>query len=272
MRCRGTIEAKTGLSLDLTYRLWGVLFAVTEITHLTQEILSGAGYVVVPDVLTPEMAQEMRSQVLELARHCPQEEKRQRVYGLIYQDPQFAALVEHPQVFSLAREILGDSLRLGGFSAHVLHAGASAMGIHVDYPYWAMEPPFPDRPVLEVQAIWMLEDFDEANGAPIFAPGSQTLCDTPDVQRFDRTARSVSGQAGSVVISHGLCWHDTGKNYTTKPRVSLLANYTTKFIQPLEDFRYGCDRHRFDQASPTLKHLLRYDFKPATDPIYPLWD
>lgn len=256
----------------MTDSMGGVRVSVTELNQQIQEILSGVGYVVIPDVLSPEMAEEMRSQVLELARDCPREENRQRIYGLMYRDPRFAALVEQPQVFAIAREILGDSLRLGGFSAHILHGGASSMGIHVDYPYWAMEPPFPDRPVLEVQAIWMLEDFDEANGAPIFAPGSQTLCDKPDVKRFDRTARPVSGQAGSVVISHGLCWHDTGKNHTTKSRVSLLTNYTAKFIQPLEDFRYGCDRQALDQASPTLKHLLRYDFKPSTDPIYPLWE
>ncbi|USR89420.1 hypothetical protein NEA10_11000 [Phormidium yuhuli AB48] len=45
-----------------------------------------------------------------------------------------------------------------------------------------------------------------------------------------------------------------------------------EWIQPLEDFRYGCDRQVLDEASHTLKHLLRYDFKPSTDPIYPLWE
>lgn len=245
---------------------------VTETAHYAQEILTGCGYVLLPDLLTPQEAEKGRSQVLELARHAPFDDRRQRIYGLFDEDPLFVRMALHPQVLSVVREILGESLRLGGFSAHVLHGGAAAMGIHVDYPYWAMQPPFPDRPVLEVQAIWMLEDFNEDNGAPIFAPGSQTLCEAPDIDRFDRTARPLCGEAGSVVLSHGLCWHDTGKNYTTRPRVSVLTNYTAKFIQPLEDLLYGCDRSFFDTADPTLQHLLRYELKSANTPIYPLWE
>lgn len=243
-----------------------------ETTQYAGEILTGCGYAVVPDVLKPEDCDRGRSRVLELARPVPLDDNRQRVYGLLDKDPLFESMAQHPAVLAVVREILGESLRLGGFSAHVLHGGAPAMGIHVDYPYWAMEPPFPDRPVLEVQAIWMLEDFTEANGAPIFAPGSQTLCDAPDVERFDRTATPLCGEAGSVVLSHGLCWHDTGKNYTTESRVSVLANYTAKFVQPLEDLRYGCDRAFFETVSPVLQHLLRYDLKAENAPVYPLWE
>jgi hypothetical protein len=32
-----------------------------------------------------------------------------------------------------------------------------------------MTPPYPTQPVMEIQAIWMMEDFTETNGAPLFA-------------------------------------------------------------------------------------------------------
>lgn len=44
-------------------------------------------------------------------------------------------------------------MTLGGFSAHILDPGAINMGAHVDYPYFAMTPPYPATPVMEVQAI-----------------------------------------------------------------------------------------------------------------------
>lgn len=59
------------------------------------------------------------------------------------------------------------------------------MGVHVDYPYWAMKPPFPTYSILEVQVIWLVEDFTAENGSPVFAPGSQKFGNSPDLEHFD---------------------------------------------------------------------------------------
>lgn len=137
------------------------------------------------------------------------------------------------------------------------------MGVHVDYPYWAMEPPYPQHPVMEVQAIWMVEDFTEANGAPLFAPDSQKLRRSPDLQQFDQTAQKITGKAGSLVLSHGLTWHSTSPNASQEPRVSVLGNYALKIVRPLEDPMQGMRQEVIDRASPKLKKLLGYDFNAS---------
>jgi len=175
----------------------------------------------------------------------------------------FEQMVQHPRVIEVAEAILGSDMTLGGFSAHILYPGASNMGAHVDYPYFTMTPPYPATPVMEVQAIWMMEDFTETNGAPLFAADTQKLCQFPDPKKFAELAQKVTGKAGSVVLSHGLSWHDTSMNQSDQPRVSVLGNYNPKFIRPLENPAQYLSPTFLDQASPKLKQLLGYEFHTA---------
>ncbi|MBD2472393.1 phytanoyl-CoA dioxygenase family protein [Nostoc sp. FACHB-145] len=239
------------------------------VASLVNEIINGKGYVVIPEVLSAAQAETARSTVLKLAQQerergqVMSEGQRERVHGLVYKGEIFELMVQHPTVIKIIEAIVGADMTLGGFSAHILHPGATNMGVHVDYPYWAMKPPFPAYPVLEVQAIWMVEDFTESNGAPVFSPGSQKFCNLPDLTHFSKTAEKITGKAGSLVLSHGLCWHDTSINSTQKPRVSILGNYNPKFVRPLEDLFQSLQQEVVDRATPKLRQLLGYEFKAS---------
>ncbi len=244
------------------------------ITELTEEIINGKGYILLPDLISLEEAESARNLVLELA----ETERRQnkaiapkstaRIYGLIYQGEIFEKLVQHPQVLSVVEAILGEDIIMGGFSAHVLYPHAPRMGVHVDYPYWAMSAPFPQYPILEIQLIWLVEDFTETNGAPLFAAGTQKLATKPDLEQFERTATKITAKAGTAIISHGLCWHDTSINQSDRPRVSLLGNYTPQYIHPLENNLYNYRPEVIDRASLKLKQLLRHDFRTKQQRIF----
>lgn len=240
-----------------------------DIASLVDEIIQGKGYVLIPEVLSATQAEEARSLVLKLVEDERQQGKllidgkRERLFSLVYKGEIFEFMVQHPKVIDVIEQILGEDMTLGGFSAHVLKPGATNMGVHVDYPYWTMKPPFPASPVMEVQVIWMVEDFTEDNGAPIFVPGSQKFCSPPDLEHFSKAAQKIIGKAGSVVISHGLCWHDTSVNSAEKPRVSILGNYAPKFVRPLEDPSHDMRQEVVDRASPKLKQLLGHEFRSA---------
>ena len=233
-----------------------------KITELTEEIVRGKGYVVLPEVLSPTEAQKARDLILQFARQERQDKSvvggKERLYGLIYQENIFRKLVQEKLIMAVIEAILGEDIVLGGFSAHILHPQAQRMGVHVDYPYWAMPSPFPQHPILEIQVIWMIDDFTLDNGAPLFAAGTQNLAIKPDPQKFEQTAQKITGSAGTAIISHGLCWHDTSENNSDRPRISLLGNYTPHYIHPLENNLYGFDRPTFDNFTPRLKKLLRH--------------
>ncbi|MGL5062611.1 MAG: phytanoyl-CoA dioxygenase family protein [Microcoleus sp.] len=116
---------------------------------------------------------------------------------------------------------------------------------------------------MEVQAVWMMEDFIETNGAPLFAANTQKLCQFIDGKKFVELAQKVTRKAGTVVLSHGLCWHDTSINYSDRPRVSVLGNYNPKFVRPLENSVVSVSPTFLDRASPKLKQLFGCEFKAA---------
>ena len=244
------------------------------IAEITEEITQGKGYVVLPDLLSRNQATAARDLILELATQEKQEDrlvvqgKKERLYGLIYKGDVFANLVQDKLMLSIIEAILGENIILGGFSAHILHPGAKRMGIHVDYPYWAMPAPFPKYPILEIQVIWMMEDFTANNGAPLFVPGSQNLATQPNSEQFERTAEKITGTAGTAIISHGLSWHNTSENTSDRPRVSLLGNYTPQYVHPLENNLFDHQLEIIKKASPRLKRLLRHTWMPITKPMY----
>jgi hypothetical protein len=245
-----------------------------EIAEIIDEITNGQGYVLLPDLITTQAAAAARQLILELAAQSRQEDKlevqdqKQRLYGLIYKGDIFAQMAQHEFLLSIIEALIGENVVLGGFSAHVLYPGAKSMGIHVDYPYWAMAAPFPKYPLLELQVIWLMEDFTAQNGAPLFAPGTQRLATRPEPSQFASNAIKIIGKAGSAVISHGLCWHDTSENNSDRPRVSLLGNYTPQYIHPLENNLFDYQPEAMENIPPKLKKLLRHTLLPKSQSIY----
>lgn len=245
-----------------------------QVAAITAEILEGKGYVMLPNLISPQDAAAARKIILEAAKRDRNSEKvvvhgkKERVYGLIYKSDIFAQMAQNEQILTIIKAILGEDTTLGGFSSHVLHPGAKSMGIHVDYPYWAMSAPFPKQPVLEIQVIWLMEDFTATNGAPFFAAGTQCQASQPNKIQFKLTAERITGTAGSAIISHGLCWHDTSDNNSDRPRVSVLGNYTPQYVQPLENNLFDARQETIENASPELKKLLRHTWMSQDKPIH----
>lgn len=237
---------------------------------LADEIVHGQGYVLLPDLMSAEEMAAARAILLQgkplpvplQSEAIAPDPRRERIYGLVYKGNVFQKMVQHPQVIELLTAILGDFV-LGGFSAHVLYPGATPMGVHVDYPYFTLSPPYPAAPILEIQAIWMVDDFTTCNGAPQIAPHSQKRLTAPDPVEFAQTSQTVTGRAGSVILSHGLCWHNTSENRSSQPRISILGNYTPKFVRPIEDHQRDFETAVYDAFSPQLQRMLCLDFQTA---------
>ena len=202
------------------------------VSAIIEEVVDGAGYIQLPNVMSAAEAAEARTRALEIAaspdaatlgrRH--ERTGQQHIRGLLAHGEIFERMAQYREIVEIAEAMLGDDMTLGAYSARILYPGAIEMGVHIDYPYWAMRGPFTLRPPMMVQVIWMLQDFTEQNGATLVAPRSQLLCTRPNREDFRRVAIKITGAAGDAIVSHGLLWHDTAQNHTEQPRVSLLIN------------------------------------------------
>ncbi|MCE9522502.1 MAG: phytanoyl-CoA dioxygenase family protein [Alphaproteobacteria bacterium] len=237
--------------------------------QISHALIEGPGYALMENVIATADAAAARREILDQVERQNQSEGpsydgRAKKIGhehvlLLDQGTVFEDLVQNPQILAAAGELLGEDFTLSAFSARVLLPGARPMGIHVDYPYWALPQPYAVTPPLMMQVIWMMQDFTIENGATFVAPHSQRRAAPPDRDRFKSEAIQITGRAGSAIVSHGLLWHDTAPNQTQEPRVAVLINYCNKVIRPMQDFS-NIPEAVLARATPQLRRLLGKQF------------
>ena len=182
------------------------------ISLIVEQLIDGPGFVLLPNLIDAAEAAQARSRILEVVAspsgsafgRLNEKTGQQHLRGLLWHGEIFERLVQHPALIEIAEAMLGDDMVLGAYSSRILYPGAIEMGVHIDYPYWAMRGAFTLRPPLMLQVIWMLEEFTEKNGATLVAPRSQLRCARPNREEFAREAIKVTGAAGDAIISHGL--------------------------------------------------------------------
>ncbi|MEM9622114.1 MAG: phytanoyl-CoA dioxygenase family protein [Pseudomonadota bacterium] len=226
-------------------------------------LIHGDGYSVLPALISPADATDVRQQVLDrLSEGSPAGEGAVRLPDILHWGKEYENLATHPELLALAHRMLGNDATLASFSARVLLPGCAPGGLHVDFPYWAMNPGMPVEPALMMQVIWMMEPFTEVNGGTWVAPGSQQWTGKPDLERFEQSAIQATGNAGDAVVSHGLLWHRTAVNHSDAPRVAILINFTQLTVKPMSPWG-EFDTDFVERMSPELRTLLCLDYGKA---------
>jgi ectoine hydroxylase-related dioxygenase (phytanoyl-CoA dioxygenase family) len=127
-------------------------------------------------------------------------------------------LEDHPAVHAAATHVLGRRFGVREIHGRNPLPGFGQQGLHTDWPARSAEDPFS-----VVTAIFMFDDFTEANGATRVVPGSHRLSGpipkslAQPLSRH-RDERVVTGSAGSVLIMNGHLWHSGRKNESRGPR------------------------------------------------------
>lgn len=234
--------------------------ATTLSTVTREELIEGNGYAKLDALISADFAAEIRRQLLDHIKNAKLDSNgvasAPNILGL---STDFETLVTHPTLLDLAHTILGEDATLGALSGRVLMPGCEPGRLHIDYPYWAMNPGMQPEAPLMLQVIWMMEPFTEENGGTWVAPGSQRWGCAPENERFDQHAIQATGDTGDAIVSHGLLWHKTAENHTQAPRVAVLINYTQLTIRPMVTMG-PFDDDFLDRATPDMRALLALDY------------
>jgi ectoine hydroxylase-related dioxygenase (phytanoyl-CoA dioxygenase family) len=178
-----------------------------------------------------------------------------RVYDLIEYHPVFADLVCHPAVIPYVSALLEHDLSVSNFSANIALPASRSMNAHNDQ---STVMPEPWVTCYTMNAIWCLDDTDEANGATRYLPASHRFtcfAEVPDDPKADMVPFEAA--AGSVILMDGRLWHTSGDNTTTdRERALLFAFYARSFLRHQNNWSRSLSRETRARLSPQLKEWL----------------
>ncbi|MFO0997694.1 MAG: phytanoyl-CoA dioxygenase family protein [Alphaproteobacteria bacterium] len=203
---------------------------------------------------------------------------------LINKGKVFQGVLFHPLIEGVVEHLLGPEFTLSDFAAHITRPGNSLLPLHMDQ-WWMPMPAMPGEPYVRastisrenvrtgpptrsttpinppmvVNAMCMISDFTEENGATRLVPTSH-LSGTQPEPSLPHPVPTVAatGPAGNVVIWEGRTWHAAGANVSREERYGLVSYYAAPQSRSLQNFTLATKPEILEGASPELLRLLGF--------------
>ena len=179
-----------------------------------------------------------------------------RTGALVARSPACRELIMHPTILAAC-----DAFLLPACDRYQLHltqvirirSGQARQPLHRDRLAWGgflkgVEP--------QLNTIWAMTDFTEANGATQVVPGSPTW---PEDRHADADEIGYAEmERGSVLIYSGSVIHAGGENRTAEDRIGINLTYCLGWLRQEENQYLSCPPAVARNLDPKLQALLGY--------------
>ncbi|MGW4772945.1 phytanoyl-CoA dioxygenase family protein [Nocardia sp. NPDC004278] len=230
------------------------------------------GYVVLPDLITPEECERIRVASTALlgpfGRNTFEGKQTQRVYSLLEKTRVYDRLLDHPRVLALLDRLFLPNYLLSQLQVINILPGEQAQLLHHDDGFYPIPRP---RPPLSAATMWAIDPFTDRNGSTVILPGSHRW----DARQPTESDARVSARmpAGSCVFYLGTLWHGGGANQTTAARLAVTAQYCEPWLRPQEAYTLSTSRETARTVSEDIRRMLGYSIHPpfmgAVDGMHP---
>lgn len=239
-------------------------------TELERFMFDVAGFLVVPDALTPEEV----AACLEAAErvHAPYPRGEWRQLGHTYEmEPAFENLIDHPSILPKARALFGDYFILQSSWCTVVPAGYQGVGWHQDgsgvYEFRKLATP---TPLMQLRVGFFLTDLSEPGVGNIYVvPGSHNSsapfpsefrCSIADMP----LAVPICGKPGTAFMFHQGVYHTGSPNTRPHDRYVIHMVYAPPWLIPSD--RKGNDPAFLERTTP-LRRALLGEWKRPEEPF-----
>ncbi len=250
------------------------------------------GYCLIPEALGAETLARVQDRLfeqaeVERAQHSMKnpantDPVNQWVGMLLNKGDVFFELIEHPLFCALAEHLVGPDYLVTCVDSQIQHPGAGFMPLHTDQ-WWMPQPVLPGQagkrpsevkrgegtcldpapagypiaPAVAINAMWMVTEFSEENGATRIVPGSHQTGEQPDASVPHRIQTvPATGPAGTAFVFDARLWHGAAPNSTDTSRFGITTEFVCPQFRPLENYSRGLRPEVFARCSPDrLKRL-----------------
>jgi ectoine hydroxylase-related dioxygenase (phytanoyl-CoA dioxygenase family) len=180
-----------------------------------------------------------------------------RTGALVARSPACRELVMHPAILAAC-----DAFLKRACDRYLLHLtqvirigpGQPRQPLHRDRLAWGGFLPMSIEP--QLNTIWAMTDFTEANGATQVAPGSPSW---PESRRAEHSEVGYAEmKAGSVLVYSGSVIHGGGENRTSADRIGINLTYCLGWLRQEENQYLSCPPPVARTLDPKLQALLGY--------------
>ena len=210
------------------------------LTEAERDSLDRNGYVILGPLIEENHLQKMRDrydEAIEQEGANPQNAKKEgigRVADTVVKPMNRDGLLDpifmHPRLLAAVRHVLGVHCKYIGSNYHCALPGYGHQGIHADFA-WGIK----GEPEV-VNAVWLIDEFNEDNGATRIVPGTHLSGIHPSGDLVNDKPRDlnapvegeirVTGPAGSCFVYNAHLWHGGTQNCTNKLRRAQHAFFS----------------------------------------------
>lgn len=236
------------------------------------ETLERDGYLSLGQLLTTDQVKAVNNKIDELIndegenagselfeskyiRH-PKEEGADRLADLVNKGSVFDMFYTDSRVLAAITAVLGEYFKLSSLNYRAAKPGQGLQKLHVDYGNAV-----PEGGYKVCNTIWLLDDFNENNGATRIVPGThkskvlpEEAMEDPELSHTDEI--KIIAPAGSVFIFNSHVWHGGTTNHTDKYRRSIHSYFcATDLPQQLNQKDYITEETKNRISSAAQKIL-----------------
>ena len=166
----------------------------------------------------------------------------------------------HTRLLAAVRHLLGVHLKYIGSNYHCAMPGYGHQGIHADFVWGVKGEP------QVVNAVWLIDEFTEENGATRVVPGTHRLGIHPSGDLVNGAPRDlnapvegevkVTGPAGSCLVYNAHLWHSGTQNCTKKLRRAQHAFFSRSRRPSSTDVPAAIDKQVFERLGRVARAIL----------------
>ena len=225
-------------------------------------LLDSDGALILDDVLTAAQIDQIRAELDPYVEATADGRDRftgyqtTRTGALVARSPACRELVMHPGMLAACDVFLKracDRYQLHLTQVIRIRPGQPRQPLHRDRLAWGgflkdVEP--------QLNTIWALTDFTEANGATQVVPGSPSWPESRKAEPAEVGYAKM--KAGSVLIYSGSVIHAGGENLTEADRIGINITYCLGWLRQEENQNLSCPPAIARTLDPKLQALLGY--------------